>query len=174
MSRVSTVTIRRERVDDVASIRHVIEHAFDTTAEANLVERLRAGDKAVVSLAAERAGQVVGHILFSPVSVTHAPQTFRAVGLAPLSVLPEFQQTGIGSALVRDGLAACQEAGCDAVVVLGHVDYYRRFGFSRASDVGLDNEYGATDAFMVMELRSGALQGVGGLVRYAEEFASGF
>lgn len=169
------VTIRRERPDDIASVRQVNERAFGTSGEANLVDRLRASDKAVVSLVADDAGQVVGHILFSPVSIANAPPAFRAVGLAPMGVLPEFQRTGIGSALVREGLAACRQVGCDAVVVLGHVGYYPRFGFARASDHGLGNEYGATDAFMVVELHRGALQGVSGLVTYAEEFrASGF
>lgn len=170
-----TVTVRHERAEDIAWIRQVNERAFDTAAEADLVDRLRASNKAVVSLVAESAGQVVGHILFSPVTVANAPHAFQAVGLAPMSVLPEFQRTGIGSALVRDGLVACQQAGFDAAVVLGHVGYYPRFGFARATDYGLDNEYGATDAFMVAELRSGALQGVSGMVTYAEEFrASGF
>ena len=87
-----------------------------------------------------------------------------------MSVLPEFQKTGIGSQLVRHGLAACQRAGCDVVVVLGHVQYYPRFGFSRAKDHGLENEYQAEDAFMVLELKKGVLQTIGGLVQFAPEF----
>lgn len=163
-------TIRPERPDDVAVIRQVTHRAFGSPGEADLVDRLRAADKMVVSLVAERDGQVVGHVLFSPVTVTIAPPAWRAVGLAPVSVLPEFQREGIGSALIRAGLEACRQAGYDAAVVLGHVDYYPRFGFARALDRGLDNEYGATDAFMVLELRSGALNHVRGLVSYASEF----
>ena len=87
-----------------------------------------------------------------------------------MSVLPEFQNRGIGSRLVREGLAACQEAGYDIVVVLGHVGYYPRFGFAQAKDFGLDSEYEATDAFMVLELTKGALAAVSGLVRFAPEF----
>ena len=90
--------------------------------------------------------------------------------MAPMSVSPEFQKTGIGSRLVRDGLAACQQAGCDIVVVLGHVHYYPRFGFSRAKDHGLENEYQAEDAFMVLELKKFVLQTIGGLVQFAPEF----
>ncbi len=168
----SLFTIRPERADDVAAIRRVNECAFGTSGEADLVDNLRAANRAPVSLVAERDGQVVGHILFSPVRVTHAPQTFRGVGLAPMCVLPECQHTGIGSALVRRGLAACTEAGYDIVVVLGHVGFYPHFGFVRARDHGLDNECGATDAFMVLELRSGALTHVRGLVTYAEEFSA--
>lgn len=161
---------RPERTDDAAAIRRVNERAFGAPAEADLVDRLRAAGKSVVSLVAVQGDVVVGHILFSPISVTHAPASFRGVGLAPMSVLPEFQRTGIGSQLVLDGLEACRRAGYDAVVVLGHTGFYPRFGFVKAEDHRLDNEYEASDAFMVLELESGALKGVSGLVKFAPEF----
>ena len=164
------IEIRNETPDDVPAIRDVNERAFGAPAEAQLVDRLRAANKAVVSLVAQHGEQVVGHILFSPISVTNAPGTFRGLGLAPMSVLPDFQKTGIGSQLVRHGLAACERTGCDVVVVLGHVQYYPRFGFSRAKDHGLENEYQAEDAFMVLELKRGALHTIGGLVQFASEF----
>jgi putative acetyltransferase len=84
--------------------------------------------------------------------------------------LPEFQNRGIGSQLTQAGLDACRKAGYDVVVVLGHPSYYPRFGFSKAKDYGLDNEYNAQDAFMVMELKPGVLRGLAGLVQYAPEF----
>jgi len=87
-----------------------------------------------------------------------------------MAVQPEYQNQGIGSRLVRDGLAACKKAGFDIVVVLGHIDYYPRFGFTPAANYGLENEYGATDAFMALALREGALEGIGGLVMFAPEF----
>jgi putative acetyltransferase len=87
-----------------------------------------------------------------------------------MSVLPEFQNRGIGSRLVREGLEACRQRDYEVVVVLGHIDYYPRFGFVRAKDRGLDNEYDAVDAFMVMELRKGVLERIHGLVKYAPEF----
>ncbi|HET9831751.1 MAG TPA: N-acetyltransferase [Vicinamibacterales bacterium] len=164
------VEIRAERTDDVVAIRDVNLHAFGGPGESRLVDALRAANKAVVSLVAEADGQVVGHILFSPVTITNCPLSFRGVGLAPMSVLPEFQSRGIGSRLVREGLAACKQAGYDIVVVLGHVGYYPRFGFARATDHGLENEYGAVDAFMVLELNKGALKTISGLVRFAPEF----
>jgi putative acetyltransferase len=163
-------TIRAERPEDSAAIRQINLRAFGAPGEADLVDSLRAARKVVASLVAEHDGQVVGHVLFSPVTVASAPSTWRAVGLAPMCVLPEFQRTGIGSALVRAGLDACRQAGYDAVVVLGHVGYYPRFGFVRALDHGLENEYGATDAFMVLALRNDALTNVRGLVTYASEF----
>ena len=124
----------------------------------------------MISLVAVYQKSVVGHILFSPVAVAEAPENLRAVGLAPMAVLPEFQKRGIGSKLVRAGLEACRQAGCDVVVVLGHAKYYPRFGFLKARDYGLDNEYNARDSFMVLELRKGALQEVRGLVKYSSEF----
>ena len=148
------IEIRQETPDDFPAVRDVNERAFGGAAEAQLVDMLRAANKAVVSLVALHQGRVVGHILFSPVTVTQAPENFRGVGLAPMSVLPEFQNKGIGSKLVRDGLEACKREGYDAVVVLGHTKYYPRFGFSRAKDYGLDNEYDALDAFMVVELKA--------------------
>ena len=164
------IEIRRETPEDFPAVRDVNERAFGGAAEAQLVDMLRAANKAVVSLVAIHQGRVVGHILFSPVTVTQAPETFRGVGLAPMSVLPEFQNKGIGTKLVRDGLEACKREGYDAVVVLGHTKYYPRFGFSRAKDYGLDNEYDALDAFMVVELKEGVLQTISGLVKYASEF----
>ena len=164
------IEIRVERPDDLGAIRDVNERAFGTSAEAQLVNQLRAGNKMVVSLVAQRGAQVVGHILFSPVTVTNAPESFRGAGLAPMSVLPELQNQGIGSRLVRAGLVACQEAGYDIVVVLGHPHYYPRFGFATAKDHGLENEYDAADAFMVLELRKGALEGISGLVKFTPEF----
>ena len=164
------IEIRAERPDDIDAIRHVNERAFGSSAEPRLVDRLRESRKAVISLVATQDDRIVGHVLFSPVALIDAPPLLRGVGLAPMSVLPEFQNQGIGSRLVRSGLVACQDAGFDIVFVLGHVDYYPRFGFAPARRYGLENEYGATDAFMAVELRKGALEGIGGLVKFAPEF----
>jgi putative acetyltransferase len=112
-------------------------------------------------------GAVVGHVLFSPVTVAGAPD---GIGLAPLAVLPAHQRRGVGSALVREGLEACRRLGCPFVVVLGHPGYYPRFGFRRAAGAGLGNEYGADEAFMVLALRPGSLPAGGGLVRYGPDF----
>ena len=163
------ITIRPECPEDAAGIRAVHCAAFPTDAEARLVERLRAGGQSRVSLVAEADGNVIGHILFTPVSVT--PAGCRGLGLAPLAVLPTHQRRGVGSALVREGLAVCRRQGWAFVVVLGHPDYYPRFGFRRASAVGLSNEYGADEAFMVVELQPGSLPAGGGVARYGPEFS---
>jgi putative acetyltransferase len=165
------VTIRPEHDGDAAAIRRVHRAAFPTAAEARLVDRLRAAGHARVSRVAESDGRVVGHILFSPVTIDGSRDGGEGLGLAPLAVAPPHQRRGIGAALVRDGLAACRHAGRPFVVVLGDPAYYARFGFARAAAAGLDNEYGADEAFMVLELRPGALPAAGGLVRYAPAFA---
>ena len=164
------IEIRNETPDDYSAVHELNERAFGGPAEARLVDMLREANKVLVSLVALDQNRVVGHILFSPVKVAQAPENFRGVGLAPMSVLPEFQNRGIGSRLVREGLEVCKRDGYEVVVVLGHTEYYPRFGFLRAKDYGLDNEYGATDSFMVMELQEGVLERIRGLVKYAPEF----
>lgn len=160
--------IRPEHPDDAAAIFAVHRAAFPTEDEARLVDALRVAGHAAISLVAEAEGQVVGHIVFSPVSVVGAADK-RGLGLAPVAVVPGHQRCGIGSALIREGLSSCCQAGYDFVVVLGHPEYYSRFGFRRASEVGLGNEYGADEAFMVLELAPGGLPPAG-LVEYGPEF----
>ena len=162
--------IRDERAGDEDAIRRVHREAFGGHMEARLVDLLRDRGKAIVSLVAVEAGDVVGHVLFSPVNVD-GPEAARALGLAPVGVLPAFQGCGIGSSLIREGLSRCVSASYDFVVLVGAPAYYARFGFQAGRPLGLDNEYGVNDEFMVLELRKGTLGGVRGLVRYAREFA---
>jgi putative acetyltransferase len=165
------VTIRPEQPKDLAGIRHVNEAAFGQPNEANLVDSLRAHGKVVLSLVAIHDNKIAGHILFSPVTIESEGKTFAAIGLGPMAVLPEYQGTGIGSALIDNSLEQCREAGHSCVVVLGHPEYYPRFGFVPASKFGIKCEYEAPDeAFMVIELRKGALQGRSGTVKYQPEF----
>ncbi|HEU4386275.1 MAG TPA: N-acetyltransferase [Blastocatellia bacterium] len=169
------IVIRPEEAQDLAAIHSVNERAFGSPAEADLVDMLRRNGKAVLSLVATAEDSVVGHILFSIVTIDPDPEgRFRAVGLAPMAVLPERQNRGIGSMLVRDGLSKCRDAGFEAVVVLGHSHYYPRFGFVPASRFGLTSEYDVPDdVFMALELRPGSLKSVrNGIVRYQPEFAA--
>jgi putative acetyltransferase len=163
--------IRPERFGDAAAIHAVHCAAFPADAEARIVDRVRAAGRSRVSLVAAEEGAVIGHILFSPVSIVGPAGACEGLGLAPVAVVPWRQRLGVGSALVIAGLAACQQQSCGFVVVLGHAEYYPRFGFMRASLRGLRNEYGADEAFMVLELRPGALPPGGGLVQYGPEFA---
>ncbi len=162
--------IRDEEDRDHATVYAVNAAAFETPAEARLVEALRARAHPVVSLVAEAKGKRVGHILFSPVTVAEHPGG-RIMGLAPMAVAPEHQRRGIGSALVRAGLDRCRALGFGAVVVLGHPGYYLRFGFQPASRFGLGCPYDVPDdVFMALELRPGYLRGVSGTVAYHPAF----
>lgn len=163
--------VRPETEADSAAVRAVNEAAFDTPAEADLVEALRRRNASLVSLVAEVEGVVVGHILFSPVSLI-GHKDLNLVGLAPMAVVPDRQRKGIGSSLVRQGLARCKDLGFCAVVVVGHTEYYPRFGFVPAHRYGLRCEYDVpAGVFMVAELEVGALNSASGLVRYDDAFA---
>ena len=163
--------VRAETAEDHAAVRRVNELAFGQPGEAGLVDALRAGKRPHVSLVASEGGRVVGHIFFSPVTVESAGGVWGAMGLGPMAVLPESQGRGVGSALVREGLRECARLGHEVVFVLGHAEYYPRFGFRPAAPEGIGCEFPAPDEnFMVAELRRGALAGRRGVVRYAPEF----
>ncbi len=165
------LVIRKETPADYTAVRTINERAFERAGEADLVDRLREKAQPYVSLVAESDEQVVGHIFFSPVIVESEAASFTALGLAPMAVLPEFQSQSIGSELVRQGLEACGRLGHDVVVVLGHPNYYPRFGFVPAATKGLTSEYPVPDeVFMVVELSPNALAGREGLVKYHPEF----
>ena len=164
--------IRPETEADRSAVRAVNEAAFETSAEADLVDALRAKGVEVISLVADIDGAVVGHILFSPVSLSGQSQ-LNVMGLGPMAVVPLHQREGIGSALVREGLKRCKQLGCHAVVVLGHAEYYPRFGFVPAARYALRSECDVPeDVFMVAELKTGALQRASGVIRYDAAFAS--
>jgi len=164
--------IRPESPDDVRAIRDLNRRAFETGLEATLVDALREQADPIVSLVAVSDNVVVGHILFSPVTLSSQP-ALPIMGLAPMAVVPERQRQGIGADLVRAGIDHCRTAGCVAVVVLGHAAYYPRFGFSPASRFGLVSEYDVPDdVFMALELASGVLRGNAGTIRYHPAFAA--
>jgi putative acetyltransferase len=183
MSAAMPVAIRHEQNGDADHIRFVIARAFGGSNEAAIVDALR-GAPGSLSLVAIVDGRIAGHIFFTPVQIDGAEPYGAALGLAPLAVLPERQRCGIGSALVRAGLDACRAAGCRIVVVLGHPEYYPRFGFAPASSAGLACEFPVpADAFMALELVPGALAGAGPerahpstasrTVRYHPRFSAG-
>lgn len=160
--------IREETAADGVGIREVNRLAFAGDEEARLVDRLRADGEFIVSLVAVDDDAVVGHALFSRLPIERGGDVVRAAALAPVAVRPDRQRQGIGSALIRRGIALCRERGCAAVVVLGHPEYYPRFGFSAGRAANLRAPFSGP-AFMALELESGALAG-GGEVRYPPAF----
>ena len=164
-----TISVRPETPADHAQVRTVNELAFGQRTEADLVDKLR-GDESV-SLVADDNG-VVGHILFTSVTIDHQGRRIVGMGLAPMAVHPDRQRQGIGSRLVTRGLEILRERRCPFVVVVGHPDYYPRFGFVRGSSHGLRCEFEGVgeDAFMVMILDPTAMTNVSGVTMYRQEF----
>jgi putative acetyltransferase len=154
------VIIRPEQPEDIAAIRVVNERAFGQPLESRLVDMLREHNAVMLSLVAVLNDLIVGHILFTPVQLG----SMEGSGLAPMAVLPEYQRSGIGSQLVEEGLQLIRELGTPFVVVLGHPEYYPRFGFVPASKYNIRCEWEVPDeAFMVLPLDQRAMAGVSGL-----------
>jgi predicted N-acetyltransferase YhbS len=167
------VVVREERARDVPSIHRVEAAAFPSDAEANIVDALRRNGALTLSLVAEVAGVVVGHVAFSPISIDTGKERRVGVGLAPLAVAPSHQRQGIGSLLIEEGLARLRMSGHKLCVVLGRNSYYQHHGFVRADARGLHWELSGHEAnFLVRELEPGALGGVSGVVRYRPEFSA--
>lgn len=163
--------IRPERPEDIAAIHALNEAAFPTCAEADLVDTLRDEGAHVLSLVAVDGDRVVGHILFSPVVIETEAGDLEALGLGPMALLPERQREGTGSKLVTAGLMQCTAIDYPAVVVLGHPEYYPRFGFLRADRFGITCEFPSPpEAFMIKELQAGALAGKSGIAKYHAAF----
>lgn len=163
-----SVIVRNEHSPDAEPIRALLRAAFPTDAEARLVDALRSAGRLSISLVAERASDITGHIAFSPITIA---EKVAGLGLAPVAVHPSAQRGGIGAELVRHGLAACRSASAGLVVVLGDPAWYSRFGFKPASTWNLSDEYAGGDAFQALELQPGAAPPSGGRVKYAPQFA---
>ena len=172
----SLIGVRFEQPGDESAVRETNALAFDGPLEARLVDALRdslRGTPDYLSLVATMDRNVVGHILFTPITIEPA-RNCPIAGLAPMAVRPEHQRAGIGGQLIRAGLKECRRSGYSAVVVLGHPEYYPRFGFVPASRFGLRSEYDVPDdVFMALELTPGALHGRGpGTIRYHPAFGN--
>ncbi len=165
--------IRPETDEDTTRITKINDRAFGQEDEGILVQRLRRADAfdAGLSLVAEVDGTVIGHILFYPVVIESGVGSNWTLALAPMAVIPELQNKGIGSALVAEGLEAARKRGHRSVIVLGHAEYYPRFGFRPASRWDIKAPFEAPDeAFLALELVPGELSGKHGTVKYPAEF----
>lgn len=176
---MENITIRQEREDDFIKVRDVVRRAFAGVDESDhtehlLVERLRLSAAYIpeLSLVAETCGgKIVGHVMLSEVEVVSGAGKSVIPGVAPLSVLPEYQGRGIGGQLLREAHRIASELGFGAALLLGHEDYYPRFGYKKASDFGIKFPFDAPDGCcMAVELCAGALDGVHGMVRYPAAF----
>ncbi len=143
--------------------------AFGRTDEADLVESLRTEGAVLASLVAELETRIVGHILFSRMFIETSIGSIPAAALAPMAVLPTYQRQGIGGRLIRDGLDFLRRSHERIVIVLGHPDYYSRFGFSCEKARCLESPF-PPNALMAMELSPGALDGLEGKVKYPAAF----
>ena len=135
------IVIRNEMDDDVSTITEVTIAAFKTLAISNhteqfIIEALRAADALTVSLVAEVNGRVIGHIAFSPVTISDGTPNWY--GLGPVSVLPEHQRRGIGKALIWEGLSRLKDLNARGCCLVGHPDYYKKFGFRNISGLMLE------------------------------------
>ena len=160
---------RDERLRDRPEVRKVNEAAFERPDEADLIDRLREEGVVLLSLVAEVESQIVGHILFSRMYIETAQGALPAVSLAPMAVRPSHQRRGVGSHLVRHGLGELRAGGERIVIVVGHKDYYPRFGFACETSRHLSSPF-PVHAFMALELSEGALAEVCGAVRYPAAF----
>jgi putative acetyltransferase len=169
VSTADCVILRRENPREQGAVRSLNEAAFGRPDEADLIDRLRIEGAVLASFVVEREKQIVGHILLSRMLIETSEGAIPAVALAPLAVLPDHQRRGIGGQLIRHGLDWLRERGEQVVIVLGHPEYYPRFGFSSDRARALASPFPA-EAFMALELLPGALDGIRGRVRYPDAF----
>ena len=164
------IEIREEQANDIAAIREVNRRAFGQEQEGRIVDALRTNHGALLSLVATLDDRIVGHIMYSPLMVGGE---WEGAALGPMAVLPEHQRQGIGSRLVEAGNQKLEAAGCPFVIVLGHEDFYPRFGFTPAHAHGITCEWDVpNDVFMVLVLNRAKTDGLSGLAKYRNEFST--
>lgn len=167
------IEIRQEEACDFPAVYEINLKAFNRKEEARLADRLRLGDGFIpeLSLVATVEDKIVGHILFTKISIIDEDRSHDSLALAPMAVSPDMQGKGIGEQLVRYGLDKARELGYQSVIVLGHTEYYPRFGFVPTSKWNIRPPFNVpADVFMAKELIDGSLSNVKGLVKYAKEF----
>ncbi|MFN8671740.1 MAG: N-acetyltransferase [Candidatus Sericytochromatia bacterium] len=169
------ILIRKENINDFIGISEVNTQAFKQENEAKLVNLLRSSINFIpeLSLVAILNDKLIGHILFTKIKIINEKkQGFESLALAPMSVLPEFQNKGIGSKLVKEGLNQSKNLGYKSVIVLGHSEYYPKFGFKKASNWNIKCPFNVPDSsYMAIELIDKGLDNISGIVEYSKEFS---
>jgi len=170
------IEIRKEQKEDYGQIRIVNNRAFGQPEEGRIVNKIRRSCREIVSLVAALDDKIVGHIFFSPAIIKipngNITGVIKGMGLAQMAVSPEFQNRGIGSMLVTEGLNKIKDTKYPFVIVLGYEKYYPRFGFQRALEFGLKSQWDGVpdDAFMAMILDESVMKDVSGIIKYRDEF----
>jgi putative acetyltransferase len=169
--KIMTLRIRPEEPRDYEIVYEINRQAFDSSDEAEIVKKVRHHSGPIISLVAEIDSQIVGHIMFSPVNIIGDQDEWKAMGLGPVAILPTYQRKGIGTALIYAGLESCRQIDQSIVFLVGHPDYYPRFGFKLARKQGFQYKSARFDPyFFVLELRPGALTGKSGYVQFLPAF----
>ena len=166
-------SVRKEDNHDYSQVQKLLAEAFETGAEAWLVDNLRENPDFIpeLSFVAECDGQIVGYILFFPIKIISKQDHHNSLALAPIAVTPKYQRKGVGKAMVEHGLTKARHSDFDSVIVLGHAEYYPRFGFKPASLYGIKTPFDVPDeAFMALALTHEGLNDVSGTVVYPDEF----
>ncbi len=167
------INLRHETINDYKEIKNINDLAFEQADEGLLIEKLRLNPDFInkLSIVAEFNDKIVGHILFFPIKIQNDSKKHESLALAPMSVLPGFQNKGIGGQLITKGLEIAKELGFKSVIVLGHKDYYPKFGFLPASRWRIKAPFDVPDeVFMAIALVSDGLKNVSGIVEYPKEF----
>lgn len=170
------LTIREEEIKDYNEVEKVVEESFKTAEfsdkdEHNLVGRLRKSNEFIkeLSLIAEEENKILGHVLLTKALINGENTSFETLALAPLAVLPEYQKSGIGKILMNKAIERARDLGYKSIVVLGDENYYPKFGFEKASKYGVKAPFEVPDeAYMILELLPGGLNGVSGVVEYSK------
>lgn len=172
------INIRKEQLKDREEIYNIIKESFKSAehsdgSEQDLVNRLSNSDSYIqeLSLVATCDKTIVGHIMFTKISIENKDLKAESLALAPLSVLPKYQRQGVGSKLISEGLSIAKNLGYKSVVVLGSEKYYPKFGFKEAEEFGINPPFDVPSKnFMVIDLEPASLKYVNGVVKYAKEF----
>lgn len=172
---MTNLNIRTEQPEDIEKVAELLYHAFgDREDESVLVRNIRvsAGFIPELSVVAELNGDIIGHILPEQSRGRKRRGRDEVIALAPLAVSPEHQKQGVGKRLMQEGLKRCQNLGYSLVLLIGHPEYYPKFGFKPARPLGLELKQFAVpdDVFMVCELQEGALVRIQGELIYPEVF----